>query len=155
MLGRATELLKKHEGLRLYPYRCTAGKLTIGWGRNLEDVGISREEADLMLEKDIDECVRDLNNLFSLGWNFLSFSENRQAALINMRYQLGATGFRKFKKMIRAIRDDDWVEAGVQAKDSRWYKQVTARAKEVIWHLTGNPQLEQSHPFWGQPLVVQ
>jgi lysozyme len=34
-----------HEGLRLKPYRCSSNKLTIGIGRNIEDVGITEEEA--------------------------------------------------------------------------------------------------------------
>ena len=39
------EQLILHEGLRLKPYRDTVGKLTIGVGRNLDDVGITRAEA--------------------------------------------------------------------------------------------------------------
>ena len=35
-----TKLISLHEGLRLGVYRCPAGKLTIGFGRNLEDKGI-------------------------------------------------------------------------------------------------------------------
>ena len=37
--------LIEHEGLEQKVYRCTAGKLTIGVGRNLEDKGITEEEA--------------------------------------------------------------------------------------------------------------
>ena len=43
------EQLLLHEGLRLKPYRCTSNKLTIGVGRNLEDKGISKEEAMRLL----------------------------------------------------------------------------------------------------------
>ena len=39
------EQIKKHEGLELKVYTCTAGRLTIGYGRNLEDRGITEEEA--------------------------------------------------------------------------------------------------------------
>lgn len=35
LMDRIKEQLVRHEGLRLRPYRCTAGKLTIGIGRNL------------------------------------------------------------------------------------------------------------------------
>ncbi|MFD2234837.1 glycoside hydrolase family protein, partial [Phaeospirillum tilakii] len=45
--------LIRDESLRLKPYRCPAGKLTIGIGRNLDDVGISREEAETLLDHDI------------------------------------------------------------------------------------------------------
>ena len=46
-------LLIYHEGLRLGVYRCPAGKLTIGVGRNLEDRGITEEEAYYLLRNDI------------------------------------------------------------------------------------------------------
>lgn len=47
------EELKRHEGLRLKPYKCSANSWTIGFGRNLESVGISGEEALMMLKNDI------------------------------------------------------------------------------------------------------
>ncbi|MDY0127369.1 MAG: hypothetical protein RBR69_04500 [Candidatus Cloacimonadaceae bacterium] len=45
LMDRIKEQLVRHEGLRLKPYRCTAGKLTIGIGRNLNDCGITQSEA--------------------------------------------------------------------------------------------------------------
>lgn len=36
--------VKLAEGLSLTPYVCPAGKLSIGWGRNLEDVGLTDDE---------------------------------------------------------------------------------------------------------------
>jgi lysozyme len=54
----------RHEGLRLKPYLCPAGKLTIGIGRNLEGKGITEQEAVMLLENDIQECLDDLKPLF-------------------------------------------------------------------------------------------
>jgi len=48
----AIEQLKHDEGIRLFPYQCSADKLTIGYGRNLEDNGISEHEAEQMLLTD-------------------------------------------------------------------------------------------------------
>ena len=50
------DLISKHEGLRLFPYADTVGKLTIGFGRNLTDIGISRDEADALLTNDLDRA---------------------------------------------------------------------------------------------------
>jgi len=61
---KLTDQLIKHEGLRLKPYHCPAGKLTIGVGRNLEDKGITEEEAVMLLENDIQECLKDLGTIF-------------------------------------------------------------------------------------------
>lgn len=46
-------MLIRHDGLRLKPYRDTRNKLTIGVGRNLDDVGITREEALMLPNNEI------------------------------------------------------------------------------------------------------
>ena len=51
------DTIKRHEGLRLKPYLCTAGKLTIGYGRNLETNGISGDEAEYLLKNDIERAT--------------------------------------------------------------------------------------------------
>ena len=123
------EQLKSDEGLRLRPYRCTAGKMTIGYGRNLDDRGISPYEAEMMFNADVSECTTDLRGLF---YNFDSFSYDRKGALLNMRFQLGHDGIREFKNMIQAIKDNDWIKAAEEAKDSLWYNQVPNRAARIV-----------------------
>jgi lysozyme len=122
------DFIKMHEGLELKPYRCPAGKLTIGYGRNLEDVGISKEEAEWLLESDISACRRDIYDIFGPGW---SIDYPRLVALIDMRYNLGPSGFRGFKRMIAAIKREDWPAAAWEARDSKWYSQVGRRGEEV------------------------
>ena len=130
------ELLIKHEGIRFTPYKCTAGKLTIGVGRNIEDKGITKEEALYLLDNDIKECERDLANDIFKGF-FYAFPQNIQSVIINMRFQLGRTGFRNFRKMIMAFRDWNFAEAIVQMRDSKWYEQVPTRANELIKMVKG------------------
>ena len=121
-------MLKKHEGFREKPYRCTADKLTIGYGRNLDDVGITREEAEYLLDNDIKKATFDALSIFPL---LKSYSEARQAVLINMVFNLGKTRFRGFKNFIKAVKSEDWERAAVEMEDSLWYKQVGKRAKEL------------------------
>jgi len=83
----AKTLIIEHEAYRKYPYRCSAGKLTIGMGRNIEDRGISPNEALMLLENDIKECAEDLREIFP---TFDELPEKRQHALIDMRFNLGA-----------------------------------------------------------------
>jgi len=123
------QMLIKDEGLRLKPYRCTAGKLSIGVGRNIEDKGISEKEAVFLLGNDISECVDDLSSLFD---DFLQLPENIQHVLINMRFQLGPKGFRGFRMMIKAVKAADWPEMIRQMKDSSWYVQTPNRANRLI-----------------------
>lgn len=123
------KLLIGHEGLKQFPYKCTAGKITIGIGRNLTDKGITEEEALYLLKNDIKECVSDLNLIFV---DIETFPDNVQLVLISMRFQLGNNGFKQFRKMITAFIVKDYEEAVVQMKDSNWYKQVPARANDLI-----------------------
>lgn len=122
--------LIKHEGFRLKPYRCTAGKLTIGVGRNLESRGITTDEARYLLENDIHDCVKDLAVIFPN--HFVKMPELLQRVLIDMRFQLGPGGFRGFKMMIRAVRRDDLSGMIREMKDSNWYRQTTERADDLI-----------------------
>nr|WP_321399348.1 glycoside hydrolase family protein [uncultured Desulfobacter sp.] len=123
------KMLIEDEGLRLKPYKCTAGKLTIGVGRNIEDKGISEKEAVFLLGNDISECVDDLISLFN---DFLQLPESIQHVLINMRFQLGPRGFRGFRMMINAVKAEDWPEMVRQMKDSSWYVQTPNRANRLI-----------------------
>lgn len=123
------EALKRHEGLRKFPYKCSAGRTTIGYGRNLDDVGISRCEATLLMLEDIDRATQGVTSIFL---DFPSFSVNRRNALINMTFNLGINRFCLFKKMIHAIKKGDWKEASRQAEDSKWRGQVGRRAEEII-----------------------
>ena len=124
-----TKQLIDHESERLFPYRCTAGKLTIGIGRNISDKGISKAESRFMLQNDIKECYEDLQPLFVY---FDLLPESIQHVLIDMRFQLGGAGFRKFRKMITAVNNHNQEEMIKQMIDSNWYKQVPNRAKHLI-----------------------
>ena len=126
-MEKAAELVRLHEGLRLRPYHCTAGKLTIGYGRNLDDKGISQAEADLMLMADLAECEQDLS---SFPW-WERLSDTRKAVLIDMRFNLGGGGIRQFKSMLVCIALGDFTQAAHEMLDSRWAKQVGQRAVEL------------------------
>ena len=126
-MNKTAKYIKANEGLRLKPYRCTADKLTIGYGRNLEDVGITVEEAEFMLETDIAQAIKDLDNVFGFK-PFDALSDNRQLVLVDMMFNLGATRFRRFKKMIRAIKAGDFKQAARELLDSQYAKQVPRRA---------------------------
>ena len=109
----------------------TNNQVIIKDGRNLDDVGISNREATVLLYNDIMEATESVRVIFS-GFEFDEFSENRQAALIDMMFNLGRSRFIKFKKMITAIRYKDWNEAADQAKDSRWFSQVGERGVKIV-----------------------
>lgn len=117
--------LTRDEGLRLKPYRCTAGKLTIGVGRNLDDVGISPGEAEILLRNDIARAEADLDK--ALPW-WRSLDEVRQRVIVNMAFNLGVPGLLKFKRTLRHVQAKEWLQAANAMLDSKWAKQVGPRA---------------------------
>jgi lysozyme len=120
--------LRLHEGERLKPYRCTAGKLTIGIGRNLEDRGISRDESAYLLGNDIDDHWREL--LKALPW-VEQLDEVRQRVLLDMAFNLGVAGLLAFKKTLGTIREGNYEKAASMMLDSKWAKQVGQRADRL------------------------
>lgn len=122
------EQLKRHEGLSLTPYKCTASKTTIGYGRNLDDKGISLEEAEMMLINDIREVESELSRKLMV---FISLAKPRQDALVNMGFNLGVAGLLKFNNMIEALNHADYELAAKEMLNSKWAKQVGKRAGEL------------------------
>lgn len=127
--------LVDHEGLKMTAYRCTAGKVTIGVGRNIDPEGgkgITKEEAMHLLENDIRECTQDVMQVLTEGvWQRLS--DSRQRALVDLRFNLGPTRFRTFKRMLAAIQACNFTLAADEIKGSRWYTQVQpARASKIV-----------------------
>lgn len=122
------EQLIRHEGLRLKPYTDTVGKLTIGIGRNLTDRGISREEAELLLDNDLASVVTALELAFS--W-WLSLDDVRQRVLADMAFNLGVGGLLKFKNTLAAVKEGRWDDAADGMLASRWAAQVGARASRL------------------------
>ena len=129
LLNRIKAQLVRHEGLRLKPYRCTAGKLTIGIGRNLDDCGISQSEAYVMLINDIMNCEKQLQAKIPDIYNGLD--EVRKSVLLNMCFNLGINGLLGFKNTLAFIKAGDWERAANNMLVSRWAKQVGCRAIEL------------------------
>ena len=122
------EQLKRHEGLKLKPYKCTADKLTIGVGRNLEDVGISEEEAEMLLQNDIQRATVQIQREFP--WT-TELDEVRFAALINFTLNVGIGTVGKFVNAMALLRDGNYDMAADEFLNSRWAKQVGQRAIDV------------------------
>lgn len=120
--------LTRDEGTRLKPYEDSRGKLTIGIGRNLDDIGISNAEADFLLTNDIANVMQTLDKAFP-WWNTLS--EPRQRALANMTFNMGFSKLLGFRQMLNALQTGDYMEASKQALDSEWARQVGDRAHRI------------------------
>jgi len=123
--GLLRQAVMVSEGLRLKPYRDTVGKLTIGYGRNLDDVGISKLEAEVLLDHDLASVEQECRAAFP--W-FSGLNEVRQRVIVEMAFNLGIAGVGKFVRMAAALADQQYDEAAAQMLTSRWSAQVGARA---------------------------
>ncbi len=122
------EELKRDEGFRDTVYTCSAGKLTIGYGHNVEDNPIPEAFADQLLGYDIAGALAECERF---DW-FFDFDDVRKRVIINMVFNLGFNGVSKFKKMISAIEYGLYGTAASEMIDSNWYRQVGARAERLV-----------------------
>lgn len=121
----ALKLLKHHEGFRSKPYRDTVGKLTIGYGRNLDDVGISEEEGSYLLQNNIREAEAELR-LHLAFWD--SLDHVRRAVLTDMAVNMGINKLLSFKNTLRFV-GAGWYESAAEGMlASKWATQVKGRA---------------------------
>lgn len=116
------------EGYRGKPYRDTVGKLTIGIGRNLDDVGITRAEADYLLGNDIATAEAGLLNAYP--W-VAGLDGVRQQVLVNMALNMGMATLSTFKATLAAVEAGDWSGAAAGMRASKWAGQVGARAQRL------------------------
>ena len=121
-------IIKRHEGFRSKPYRCTADKLTIGYGTNLDN-GITEKEAATLLHLRVTEIEDYLDSVYP--W-YSKLCEEHQGVLINMTYNLGLDGLAKFKNMLLAWEKNDFIQVAIEMKNSKWARQVGSRANELI-----------------------
>ena len=120
--------LIRDEGSRSTVYDCPAGKRTIGVGRNLEDNGLSEDEISMLLENDIENCRKQLLEHVPV---FEFMNDSRQRVLLNMCFNMGIAGLKKFKRMFAALAGKDFSAASREMMDSRWAEQVGKRADRL------------------------
>lgn len=136
------ERISRHEGRCLEPYRCTAGKLTIGVGRNYEDNPlpefvaaylaehkcITNDMVDQLLDQDIERCEKHVDN--KLPWA-KSLEKTRYEILVEMCFQLGIYGLMQFHKTLACLEAGDIDGTVHNMLDSDWHRQTPARAEEL------------------------
>jgi lysozyme len=125
MLAEAKQMLIKHEGIRVHPYKCSEDKLTIGIGRNLEANGISEEEAMYLLDNDIDRVIANLNKIFP-AWKVMP--SKARLVCIDMCFQMGITGFMNFRRTRALMEMGCWLEASEELLRSKYAVQTPNRA---------------------------
>jgi lysozyme len=111
------------------------GHLVTEWDEEYEKpVGteVSEDRVNELFDKDVQVTIDECKVLFD---DFDELPEEGQQIIANLMFNMGRPRLSKFVKFREAVRNRDWVEAGNQLKDSRYYTQVTTRADRLIKRL--------------------
>lgn len=134
MITCLADQLKRDEGWRNRPYRDSVGKISIGYGRNLDDVGISQAEGELLLATDIKAATVTLEAAF--GW-VAGLDEVRRGVLLAMTFNMGIGGLLQFKNMLGKVQAGDYAGASQAMLQSKWADEVGARAQRLAVQMEG------------------
>jgi len=129
-LNEIKEMVKRHEGYRLEPYRCTENKLTGGYGHVIlpgEEVPTTKEGWDAIFDADFDKAVEGAARICE----GMSMSDKKFGVWISMCFQLGENGTSKFKNAISAAKEQNWELCSRELLNSRWHKQTPHRCEEL------------------------
>ena len=135
------EQLKEDEGVKYEVYLDHLGYATCGIGHLIKkgdeeygtEVGteVSEKRVIELFKQDIGIACRDAVNLY--GWSgFCEWPEEVQNICINMIFNMGMTRLGKFKNMHKALELQNWKQAAIEGRDSKWYTQVTNRAERLM-----------------------
>ena len=131
-LNNLKEMIIKHEGHEARVYKCPNGFDTIGYGFAIKDLFMDKEIADFILDKKIRGILAGIEANDDWDQWFWDKPQNVKEVLVNMIYQIGFSGVRKFKKTIQYIKDDNFLLASEEMLDSKWAKSDSPnRAKEL------------------------
>lgn len=127
MIDKLTDIIAKHEGLRLDMYIDTVGVPTIGYGHNLQ-TPISETAAKQILKDDVSVAVQELDD--RMEW-WRDLPEKAQIVVASMVFNLGWPRFSQFKRFRSALEDRDYVKAAIEMQDSLWFEQIKTRGVEL------------------------
>jgi lysozyme len=124
--AKLTTSVMVHEGLRLKPYTDTAGKISIGYGRNLSDNGISNSEAADMLSSDLQSAI--VQAQAQPWWPNVQDSDARARAFCEIVFNMGIGSLATFREALDAAMRSDWDACAEQFLASVWASEVGERA---------------------------
>lgn len=137
------EQLKIDEGVVHEIYKDHLGYPTFGVGHLVlasdpeqgQSIGtpVSEDRVKECFEKDLDTAISECTALY--GDSFNNWPGTVQEVLVNMMFNMGRTRLGKFINFRKALESQDWKQAGVEGRDSRWHKQVTNRAEKLMVRL--------------------
>tara|TARA_Y100000310_G_scaffold340766_1_gene437681 strand:+ start:1910 stop:2320 length:411 start_codon:yes stop_codon:yes gene_type:complete len=134
MINDLIERLKVNEGYSSTVYQCSEGHDTIGYGFAIKDLELSEEISTQILTEKVKTRIAHLEK--TLDW-YNELPPEIQSVVVEMTYQVGVSGFLKFKRAIHHLKEKEFKQASEEMLDSLWAKQTPNRAKrlaEIVWN---------------------
>lgn len=133
------EDLIRHEGYVAEIYLCSEGYPTFGIGHMVNEsdmeyswpVGTPVEDQRI-LDVFHQDCETAYSDACALVLNFAGQAPDAQRVLVNMAFNLGRNRLSKFKNMLKAVNEGNYLVAANEMIDSKWYSQVGRRSKELV-----------------------
>lgn len=126
-------MIKRHEGVKPYVYSDSLGYLTIGVGRLVDHRKgghLSDDEINLLLMNDIQGVVDELDS--KLTW-WRQLSQNRQAALTDLGFNMGVPDLLTFTTFLGLLKSGEFTKAADDLLTTLWAKQVqTTRRDDIV-----------------------
>jgi len=126
--SKLIDSIKQHEGYVGVVYKDSLGIDTIGYGFAIKDLELDVDICDIILERKL----KNLNDRIKIKFDWYKYMPPEiQNIVTEMCYQLGVTGFSKFRKTISYLQNKEFKNASIEMLDSRWAKQTPNRAKAL------------------------
>ena len=133
------EQMKIDEGVVYEVYHDHLGLPTFGVGHLVLDsdpeygkpVGtpVDEDRVNDCFEKDLDTAISECAVLYE---EFEEMPGEVQEILVNMMFNMGRTRLSGFKNFKKAVDSGDWKTAGIEGRDSKWYRQEGNRAERLM-----------------------
>lgn len=142
------DMLVEDEGLELKMYKDSVGKWSIGIGRNLQDNGITKEEAEFLFDNDLKRVKQESLALIP---DLLDHPTGIELAVYNLMFNMGYTRLRKFVKFLAALEKRDYNEACYELVNSKWYREKSVGSKRkfrILMMVAYAGESDVSHEQW-------
>lgn len=94
---------------------------------------VSEDRTKECFDRDLDTSISECVALYGEGFN--DWPGVAQEVLVNMMFNMGRGRLGGFKNFRKALEEQDWKQAGIEGRDSKWYRQVTKRAERLMERL--------------------
>ena len=114
---------------------------------------ITQEQADYILDHEIGSYTDYIAELYAEAWETLS--PLRREIVVQVCFNVGKAGIRKFRKMNNAIRAGDWEEAAAQMLDSKAAKQTGERYGRLSKTFETDNPTHLELPDFAEQMVIE